>query len=369
MTNDKFRASNRFICHLSFPENRRFLPNPLKGALSLYVPVRYNTSVKSNIWAKASRLLLLTAGSFAVAYLGGGLIAAWMLVRPARRQSYDCLPFFRHGKLQPLTLYTSNGLKLHAWVLLSRRAAPEDWVLILHGYRSDRGAAQSRARFFSRRGFNVLILHFRGHGSSDRAFISYGFHERADVKAAFDFVNSLLPGMRIGIDGISMGAATAALAVGRDDIHPQWMILESCYDNIRHALANRLASRFGTSLTPFLAWPVEFVVEYLVKLRAEDLDPAKALQKSHCPVLLMGGDSEVVLKMVETEYLYGCIPEPKRLVVFPGAGHQDLLAYDPRRYSRAVNEFLRDLVRNTVPGQEPGTGSQVLEEIIELPGA
>jgi hypothetical protein len=247
-------------------------------------------------------------------------------------------------------------------VLLSRRAAPEDWVLILHGYRSDRIAAQNRARFFARRGFNVLILHFRGHGSSDRAFISYGFHERADVKAAFDFVNSLLPGspMRIGIDGISMGAATAALAVGYGDINPQWMILESCYDNIRNALANRLASRFGTSLTPFLAWPVEFVVEYLVRMRAEDLDPAKALQKSHCPVLVMGGDSEVVLKMVEIEYLCGCIPEPKRLVVFPGAGHQDLLAFDPRRYSRAVNQFLRDFVRTTVPKQE---------EIKALPGA
>src|SRR5687768_15505965 len=175
------------ICHLSFPKDSRFSPRLPKGALSLYRPVGYNSTVKSNIWAKASRLLLLAAGSFAVAYLGGGLIAAWMLVRPDRRQSYDCVPFFRHGKLQPLTLYTSDGLKLHAWVLLSPVAAPEDWVLILHGYRSDRGAAQNRARFFARRGFNVLILHFRGHGSSDRAFISYGFHERADVKAAFDF--------------------------------------------------------------------------------------------------------------------------------------------------------------------------------------
>src|SRR5688500_13641634 len=157
---------------------------------------------------------------------------------------------------------------------------------------------------------------------------------------------SLQYGWINGIDGISMVSATAALVVWREDINPQWMILESCYDNIRHALANRLASRFGASLTPFLAWPVEFVVEYLVKLRAEDLDPAKALQKSHSPVLVMAGDAEMVLKMVEIEYMYGCIPEPKRLVVFPGAGHQDLLAFDPRRYSRAVTQFLRDFVLN-----------------------
>jgi len=42
------------------------------------------------------------------------------------------------------------------------------------------------------------------------------------------------------------------------------------------------------------------------------------------------------------EYLYGCIPEPKRLMLFPGAAHEDLLAFDPRRFAKAVGGFLRD---------------------------
>ncbi len=150
-----------------------------------------------------------------------------------------------------------------------------------------------------------------------------------------------------------MGAAAAAYAAGQGDIAPDWMILESCYDNIRHALANRLALRVGHSLTPWLAWPVELVVEQLIHLRAQDLDPAKALEKTRCPILLMAGDSERVLKTVEIEYLYGCIPEPKRLVLFPGAAHEDLLAFDLRRYARAVGGFLRDFSRREKIGDSP----------------
>jgi hypothetical protein len=67
-----------------------------------------------------------------------------------------------------------------------------------------------------------------------------------------------------------MGAAAAAYAVGAGGIDPDWMILESCYDNIRHALENRLALQHGDALAHWLAWPIEVVVEQLVHLRARD---------------------------------------------------------------------------------------------------
>jgi dipeptidyl aminopeptidase/acylaminoacyl peptidase len=298
------------------------------------------------------------AFGLAVASAGSSLLAGWLLVRPGRRRDYDCIPRIHYGKLEPLSLLTSDGVRLHAWYLLSRSSQPEDWVLLLHGYRSDRAILYGRARFFARRGYNVLLLHFRGHGGSERSRISYGYHERRDVKAAFDFIRSLRPGqpVRIGIDGVSMGAAAAAYAVGHGEIEPEWMILESCYDNIRHALANRVALRFGNALTPWVAWPVGLVVEQMIKLRAQDLDPAKALEKCHCPVLILAGDSERVLRVVEIEYLYGCIAEPKRLVLFPGAGHEDLQSFDPRRYVRAVSAFLRDFAPHCI--SVPETSSQ-----------
>ena len=98
--------------------------------------------------ARYLKLGLLAGGITSFLYFAGGLIAAWILVRPGSRRNYDCIPQIRYGKLQPLTLLTADGLRLHAWVLLSREASPEHWVLLLHGYRSDRSVLQLRARFF-----------------------------------------------------------------------------------------------------------------------------------------------------------------------------------------------------------------------------
>jgi uncharacterized protein len=300
--------------------------------------------MRNRVLGRVSKLVMFAAGGLTLFSAAVSMITAWLLVRPGRRRDYDCIPRIHYGKLEPLLLTTTDGVSLHAWVLLSRSAPPSRWVVALHGYRSDRSILYVRARFFARRGFNVLLLHFRGHGSSDPSRISYGYHERKDVAAAFEFIQSLNPGttVHIGVDGISMGAAAAAYAVAYAGLRPAWMILESCYDNIRHALANRLSLRLPRPITPWLAWPVEQIVEQMVRLRAEDLDPGKALESCRCPVLVLAGDSERVLKLVEIEYLYGCIPNPKRLEIFPGAAHQDLLSYDPRRYARAVGRFLTE---------------------------
>jgi alpha-beta hydrolase superfamily lysophospholipase len=293
---------------------------------------------------KTGKTLMFASFGAAAAFVSATLVTGWIMVRPGKRRDDGIIHPIRFGPWHPLALEASDGLRLHAWAHLSRKAHPNDWVLLLHGVRSDLTAVQNRSRFFSRRGYNVVLLHFRGHGSSDHSRISYGYHERKDVQAAFEFIRSLRPAakMRVGIDGISMGAAAAAYAIGDGLINPDWMILESCYDNIHNALKNRLALRFDSSLIPFISWPLELVVEYLMRLRAEDLDPAKAIEKARCPVLLLAGDSEQVLKTVEVEYLYGCIPKPKRLMLFPGASHEDLLAFDPRRFAKAVGGFLRD---------------------------
>jgi pimeloyl-ACP methyl ester carboxylesterase len=275
----------------------------------------------------------------------GAVISAWVMGKPSRKKELDCIGRIKFGKLEPVSLMTSDGVKLHAWMQLSSRAASSRWVIILHGYRSNREVLQTRRRFFVRRGYHVLLVHFRGHGGSEAARISYGFNERWDVKAAVDFIRSLHPGrpVEIGIDGVSMGAAAATFAVAYESVDPDWIIVESCYNDIRRALANRLQQHVASPLVPIVSGFVKFAGEYVFRLPLDDLNPGKALEKIRCPVLVLAGDSEKVLKAAEVELLYQNIPGPKRLVFFPGATHEDLLVYDPRRYIRAVTGFLREL--------------------------
>jgi pimeloyl-ACP methyl ester carboxylesterase len=266
------------------------------------------------------------------------------MVRPGSHKEYDCIDRIAFGKLVPVRLKTSDGFRLHAWVQWSQKTTLRRWVLILHGYRSNRNVLHTRRRFFVRRGYHVMLLHFRGHGGSESAPISYGFRESRDVKAAIDFIRLMHRGLEteIGIDGVSMGAAAAAYAAANESIHPNWIILESCYDDLRKALTNRLETRIPAPFVPAIARSLEFVGEHVFSLPMDDLNPANALKKIRCPVLVLAGDSEKVLKVDEVKQLYQNIPGPKRLVFFRGAAHGDLLLQDPRRYIKEVNAFLKE---------------------------
>jgi dipeptidyl aminopeptidase/acylaminoacyl peptidase len=293
---------------------------------------------------KAVKIFAYASAIALAVYAIGNLISAWILIRPGPRKDYDCIDQVAFGKLEPISLKTSDGVRLHAWVQWSHKTTSRRWVIVLHGYRSDRAILNTRRRFFVRRGYHVLLLHFRGHGSSESTRISYGYNERKDIKAAIEFIRLIHRGypVQIGIDGISMGAAATAYAVAYESINPDWVILESCYDDIKQALVNRLEKRVPLPFVPFVARPLEIVGKHVYHLPLEELNPAKALEKIHCPVLVMAGDSEDVLKIEEVERLYSSIPEPKHLEYFPGAGHVDLLLHDPRRYIRTVNGFLRE---------------------------
>ena len=308
-----------------------------------------------SIAKKTGKILFYASGVFLGAYALGSLIAAWVMVRPGSKKDYDCIDHITFGKLEPVSLKTSDGVRLHAWAQWSHKTTLRRWVLLLHGYRSDRDVLHSRRRFYIRRGYHVLMLHFRGHGGSESTRISYGFNERKDVKAAVDFIRLIhrRQQVEIGIDGVSMGAAAAAYAVAYESINPDWVILESCYDNINQALENRLGTRVPVPLVPFVARPMEFMGKHVFQLPLEDLNPTKALESIHCPVLMLAGDSEKVLKTEEVEKLFRSIPEPKRLVFFPGAEHEDLLLHDPRRFIRTVDGFLKEFS----PSQNPAIKS------------
>ena len=299
---------------------------------------------RQSVAKKAGKIFLYTLSAVMGAFSGASLLGTWLLVRSGRKRDYDCIGHVAFGKLEPISLVASDGIRLHAWVQRSLKATSNRWVVLLHGYRSDRTILQTRRSFFVRRGYHTLLLHFRGHGSSEAAHISYGFSERMDVKAAFDFIRSIHAGqpVEIGIDGVSMGAAAAAFAVKYESMHPDWVILESCYDNISRALTNRLEKLVYGPFVPLIARPLQFAGKHVFHLPLKDLNPAKALEKIPCPVLVLAGDSEKVMTSAEVEQFYQSIPEPKRLVFFPGAAHDDLLVHDPRRFIKAVTDFLRE---------------------------
>lgn len=278
-------------------------------------------------------VLLVVAGA-ALALLGLVLVlvAGEWLSRPAARSigaaSADLAA-------QTVRLATPDGAAVVGWFARGQPGAGA--VLLLHGVRSDRRQMLPRARALQAAGHAVLLLDLQAHGESPGERISFGAREGAGVVAALAFLRSTLPGERIGVIGVSLGAASLVLAHPRPA--PDAVVLESMYPTLAEAVANRLQTALGPpgrALAPLLLWQMPL----RLGLHADALRPIDAVAQLGAPLLLVSGREDRHTTWQETERIFVAAQPPKALWPVERAAHVDLYAADAQAYAERVFGFL-----------------------------
>ena len=222
------------------------------------------------------------------------------------------------------------------------RGAGSGAVLLLHGVRSDRRQMAERALFLNRLGYTVLLIDLRSHGESAGKRITFGAHEASSVRAALAYLRRALPGEKIGVIGVSLGAASVVLARPGKTIDA--LVVESMYPTIEDAVENRLAARLGRPgawLAPLLLQQIPLRTGVPVAA----LRPQDAMAQLACPVLVVGGALDVQTPTSETERIFAAAHEPKQLWIVDGAAHVDLHRFTPTEYERRIGVFLDSNLR------------------------
>jgi fermentation-respiration switch protein FrsA (DUF1100 family) len=60
-------------------------------------------------------------------------------------------------------------------------------------------------------------------------------------------------------------------------------------------------------------------------------------------VLFIHGTADDVVPYEMSRRLYDAAPEPKRLVLVPGAGHSSIAVVGPAQYRQALRDFVRSV--------------------------
>lgn len=210
-------------------------------------------------------------------------------------------------------------------------------VLLLHGIHGDRRDMAARARFLHAHGYAVLLIDLPGQGASTAPSVTFGLREADGVRAALAELRRRAPGQRVGVIGVSLGAA--ALVLCRDCPPVDAVVLESMYPTIEEAVANRLRMRLGPvggPLSVLLLWQLPL----RLGIRADALRPIAHVAALKAPVLIAAGSADLHTTLPETRRLFAAAREPKDLWVVEGAAHVDLHAYAPADYERRVGAFL-----------------------------
>ena len=139
-----------------------------------------------------------------------------------------------------------GGLTIRGWYAPPRQTGGPV-VLLVHGYNACRRdwSVLLPAGMLHRAGFGVLLPDLRNHGDSDidDGRWAGGAKEYLDVLGAWDWLRAQgVPAARIGLFGVSLGAATATIATGEEPgITATWA--DSSYASFSVAAAEYADSR------------------------------------------------------------------------------------------------------------------------------
>ncbi|MGD9603437.1 MAG: alpha/beta hydrolase [Gammaproteobacteria bacterium] len=289
---------------------------------------------------RARRMLRRLIAPGLLVGLVGLLGIAWVgdtLTRPAPRVLGDPPPSLAATSVR---LAFGRADVLAGWFARGTRGAGA--VLLLHGIRANRLQMLARAEALHADGYSVLLVDLPAHGESSGDRITFGAREAAGVRAALRYLRTALPGERIGVIGVSLGAA--ALVLAQPTPAPAAVVLESMYSTVEVATANRLQIRFGrlgTLLEPLFTAQIP----WRLGIAAETLRPLDALGVLKSPVLIASGTEDAHTRWSETRRLYAAARPPKALWRVEGARHQDLRAYAPAEYASVVFGFLAEHLR------------------------
>ena len=302
----------------------------LGGRFNFY-SVNKSSSGRSRRWKVAGALLV--SGTIL------GVILVWCigstLIAPANRQIGNPPPGLG---AQSVTFSSASGSLIHGWLVPAAETNhPKGVIVLMHGIHANRLSMVQRAQLLHETGYSVLLFDFQAHGESPGTYITMGHLESRDATAAVGFAHQKYPGQKVGVIGVSMGAAAALLA--DPPLPVDAMVLESCYPTVYQAVDDRLMMRFG--ILGKLGTPL-LVCQLKPRLGfgPEALCPIVNAAKITVPKFFIAGTADHDTTVQEARELYGAAAGPKQLWLVENAAHVDMQAFAKAEYKKRVLAFL-----------------------------
>jgi fermentation-respiration switch protein FrsA (DUF1100 family) len=252
-------------------------------------------------------------------------LQALALVHPGRN-----LPAVTAAELglpsQDIVLTTSDGVDLSGWYIPPCRSQGAV-IIYVHGIGGNRGQLLAQAALlYERLGIGALLFDLRNHGQSELSVTTLGLNEVMDVEAAFAWLQTQqeVDPARIGLNGLSMGAATVIRAGARIP-EAQFVIAQAAYTSLDDNIAQGVQGLTGLPPFPFAPLLIAFG-EAEAGVRIRDVRPIDDVSRiAPRPLLLIHGDQDTLVLPRNSEALYAAAGEPKQHYVIVGGGHDNQL--------------------------------------------
>jgi alpha-beta hydrolase superfamily lysophospholipase len=261
------------------------------------------------------------------------------------------------------------------WLPAPKRLAYKGTIVFCHEFGSDMYSCARYTRPLIEVGFDVFTFDFRGHGdsSSPRNYRPLQWpsdRELEDVLGACAYVEEALSAAgrapRIGVFGISRGAAAGILAASSDR-NIAAILCDGAFSTAETlvTLMKRWASIFGRvklvyqnhpdAFWRFLLWLMMRFAQ--PRLSRRFLSVRKALENMIArPIMFIHGKKDSYIRSDQAELLYRAAAEPKYLWIVPNAKHNQSVTTAPDQYAARTTAFFGKYLADETVSEAELTG-------------
>ncbi|MFC1991432.1 alpha/beta fold hydrolase [Chloroflexota bacterium] len=235
------------------------------------------------------------------------------------------LPFFSPD-VPSYSIDVEPGISIKCGFWKSNKEAPT--ILYFHGNGETIAGQEWIAPFYNQRGINLFAADYRGYGSSDgKPTISNMIGDAHIIFQSFkEIINKEGFRQSLFLMGRSLGSIPAVeLAFNYQDKIGGLIVESGTANNFP-----RLWSQIGISGTePFLSKESPF--RNKIKMR-----------QIKVPSLIIHGEVDEIISVEEGKELYlNSAAQDKRILIIPGADHNDIMVVDLDMYFGTIEEFIK----------------------------
>ncbi len=203
----------------------------------------------------------------------------------------------------------ADGTDLYGWFIPPQES--KKIIVYFHGNSYNIGAFYQKLQPLADEGYGVFIGEYRGFGGIKGKLSEKNLAQDAMAAVNYLISSGYRPSDMI-LYGMSMGSYTATATAAEYGPREPFagLILEVPFDSILNVVRQRI-------------WPV-FPFEWIVK---DKFDNISNINKVNTRVLIMGGSKDKTVPHERALALFEAAKEPKKVMIYMGAGHSDLYQY------------------------------------------
>ena len=215
--------------------------------------------------------------------------------------------------------------------------------IMMHGYQGNIERDLSGGIFRAMNiGHSVLLYDHRGSGLSDGNTMTFGINESRDCRRwIIDYVlTNINPDAKIILSGVSMGAATAMITSGYDDLPENVVgIVADCGYTSAEDIIKKVVREM--KLPPNLLYPfIKLGARLFGGFDLDEFSPIEQVKKSKIPTIFVHGDIDGYVPMEMSEKNYeSCSAKHKKLVIIKGADHGLAYPVGLQNYLDVLTDF------------------------------